>query len=131
MGITPFHTPDGGTALRGPNDQALAVRGDFRGAFRPHSLDAAQPLSNELSEAPGGICSRPQLRAEPGGGEQRYESRARFESPTLPHHPHVEIEHAWRMRESGNHLAFDRDWVLVNLSIEGLAENDGVLMGRS
>jgi hypothetical protein len=33
------------------------------------------------------------------------------------------------MRESGNQLAFDRDSVLVNLSVEGLAENDGVLIG--
>jgi hypothetical protein len=35
------------------------------------------------------------------------------------------------MREGGNRLAFDRDWMLVNLSVKGLAENDSVFMGRS
>ena len=55
--------------------------------------------------------------------------RATVHGPAPPNHPHVKVEHARRVRQCGNHLAFDRDSVLVDLLVECFAEADDVCTG--
>ncbi len=83
-------------------------------------------------EAVGAILAGAKLVGEAACCEQRNPSGTAVQRPGLPAEPQVEVKNSGCVGEHRNNLTFDRNGMFVNLVVERLAENYGILArGRS
>ena len=97
--------------------------------MRPERLDLGKPAAEFTSEeSVGGISARPDLVGETAGGEERDSGGLIVQRPSFPYQPHVKIEYTGRVGQRGHDLALYWNAMLIDLIVEGLAENGAILM---
>jgi hypothetical protein len=124
-----LHTSDSLGLPCGMDDQELTVIGQAGWALGPPEPHLCEPSMHLLAvPSLAGVFGGPELPAESLGTKQRYLCRAFVDRPSPPNQPRVEVEGAGCIRESGNNSAFDRDAVLLDFVIEGVAEGDYIVV---
>ena len=97
----------------------------------PERLHLGKPTGEfTTEESVGRVFARPELVGEPAGGEQGDSSGVVVQRPSFPNQPQVKIQYAWRVGQRSHHLTLHRNPMLVDLFVEGFAENDAILMVR-
>jgi len=97
----------------------------------PERLDFGKPPAEFTSEeSVGGISARPDLVGETAGGEERDSGGLVVQRPSFPYQPQVKIEYTGRVGQRGHDLALYWNAMLIDLIVEGLAENGAILMVR-
>jgi hypothetical protein len=76
------------------------------------------------------ILLHSQLFLKPLRAKQGDARRTALDGPASPHQSDVEVEGAWSVSESRDHLTLDWNAMLIDLSIERLTERDDVF-GRA
>ena len=97
--------------------------------MRPERLDLGKPTGEFTTEESVGRESvKPDLVGETAGGEERDSSGLFVQRPSFPYQPQVKIEYAGRVGQGGHDLALHRNPMLVDLIVEGSAENCTILV---
>jgi len=110
------------------DDDGISSRRDRGRALRPEGLDLPEPRFDSEPEKSGlRVFSTSELLAETVRGYERNRSRTTLNGPALSHKPHVEVKDTGCVRQGRDGLALNGNAVLINFTVECLAEHDLIL----